>query len=232
MDFEIIAAEESPLGMIILRERAPLSDGAEPIVEITLDHQFLMSSLSTASERALSRLAIEWHGGKGLHVLVGGLGLGYTAHQALASHRVARVDVVELLNPVITWMRSGMVPISGALGAELAPGGRMTIRQGDVYGELQADPVTSYDLILIDVDHAPDDALGEPNDAFHSSQGVALAREHLAEGGVLGVWSCTANDAFTAVLRSVFREVEARPVEFLNRLLGEPETNWVFLARG
>ena len=75
-------------------------------------------------------------------VLVGGLGLGYTAHEALASDRVARVEVVELLQPVISWMRDGLVPLSEVLSRELAADGRLEIRQGDVYADLREPPRT------------------------------------------------------------------------------------------
>jgi spermidine synthase len=217
--------------MIILRQRD--AAGAEgPITEITLDHRFLMSSLNTVSERALSSFAIKWHGGENLRVLVGGLGLGYTAHEALASDRVGHVEVVELLEPVIGWTRDGLVPLSQELISELAAGGRLEIRQGDVYLELHEPPRKKYDLILIDVDNSPEEALGAPNDAFHSAQGAALAREHLAAGGVLGVWSTESSEAFVEALRSVFAEVEARALDFFNPVTNEPETNWVFLARG
>ncbi len=232
LDFEIIAAEPCPLGMIMLRQREIATEPEEAIVEIALDHQFLMSSRNTFSERALSSLAIDWHGGQDLRVLVGGLGLGYTAHEALASDRVGRVEVVELAEPVIAWMRDGLMPLSPEICRASTPGGRLRIRQGDVYAELRNAPQARHDLILIDVDHAPDEALGAPNDAFHSEAGVAQAREQLAEGGVLGVWSYHACEPFVAALRSVFAEVEARPLAFFNPVSESQETNWVFLARG
>lgn len=230
IDFDVVAAAPSPLGMIILRRRDPV--GVEgPITEITLEHRFLMSSLTTVSERALASLAIAWHGGDALRVLVGGLGLGYTVHEALSSARVGRVVVVELLEPVIQWMRDGVVPLSQELSRAQGPGGRLEIRQGDVYAHLREPPRSKLDLILIDVDNSPEEALGAPNDAFHSAEGAALAREHLDPGGVLGVWSTGASDAFVGALRSVFPAVEAHAIDFFNPVTGEAETNWVFLAR-
>ena len=231
-DFEIIAAEESPLGMIILRQRQLTPDPQDWVTEITLEHQFLMSSLVTVSERALSSAAIQWHGGVDLRVLVGGLGLGYTADEALASDRVGHVEVVELLSPVIGWMRDGLIPNSQALRNAMGPGGRLEIRQGNVYADLRQPSDVKYDLILIDVDHAPDSALGQPNDAFHSVQGVALARDHLTPGGVLAVWSCAPSDAFVNALSAVFEEVETRTIDFFNPVVDAAETNWIFLARG
>ena len=167
-EIEIVAAEETPLGMIILQQRSLGTESGGLVTEITLDHQFLMSSLVTESERELSSLAIAWHGGENLRVLIGGLGLGYTAHQALAAGQVEHVDVVEMLAPVIGWMRDGRVPLSSELSGQMEPGGRLEVRQGDVYCELRERPELKYDLILIDVDHSPDSPLGEPSEGFHS----------------------------------------------------------------
>jgi hypothetical protein len=75
LEFEVIDHVESPLGVFILRRRtAPLPD----VIELTLEHQFLMSSAVTVSERELATRAIAMHGGSALDVMIGGLGLGYT----------------------------------------------------------------------------------------------------------------------------------------------------------
>ena len=101
---EILAHEPSRLGMLCLRRRELPHDPGVMVTEITLNHEFLMSSLNTASERALSLTALDMHEGDGLSVLVGGLGLGYTAQAALSSTRVARVEAVEFLPEVVAWL--------------------------------------------------------------------------------------------------------------------------------
>ena len=225
---EYLAAEESPLGLVCLRRRAIAGDSEEVATEITLDHQFLMSSANTASERALADRAVALHGGSELSVLVGGLGLGYTAHAVLASPRVARLEVVEYLEPVIGWLRTGRLPLS----AELARDDRFAVAHGDVYARLAAEPGAPYDLILIDVDHSPDEPLGHESDSFYGEGGLARARRHLAPGGVFGVWSYAESPHFAATLARVFAETWVEPVRFENRLLGDQETNWLFFARG
>ena len=228
---EYLAAEQSPLGLVCLRRRAIAGDPEEVATEITLDHQFLMSSANTASERALADRAVALHAGAQLSVLVGGLGLGYTAHAVLASLRVARVEVVEYLAPVIAWLGEGRLPLS----AELTRDPRLVVRQGDVYGQLDAAPEhdgARYDLILIDVDHSPEEPLGSESERFHSEAGLARAREHLAPGGVLGVWSYAESPRFAHALARVFAEVQIERVRFENRIIGDIETNVVFLARG
>ena len=227
-NFEILASEGSALGMLCLRQRELLAQPGTMVTEITLDHEFLMSSYSTASERALSRLALDMHSGRDLQVLVGGLGLGYTAHEALACDRVERVDVVEFLPPVIDWLDRGLVPLSEALKADA----RFAVREGDVYRMLSTPPDRKYDLILVDVDHSPDERLGDANDSFYTGDGLKLAKQHLADDGVLGVWSHSENPPFAEALREVFSEVRVESVTFLNQLFDEEEEDWLFFGRG
>jgi spermidine synthase len=227
-DLEILAYEQSPLGMICLRQRGIASEPGAVVTEITLDHQFLMSSHNTASERALARIGLELHGGCELEVLVGGLGLGYTAREVLRCERVARVEVVELLAPVIGWLERGLVP----LAAELRADARFAVCEGDVYGRLANPPERRHDLILIDVDHSPDEHLGAGSASFYTEAGLELARRHLADRGVLGVWSYAESSPFAAALRRVFREVSVESVCFENPVALASETNWLFFARG
>jgi spermidine synthase len=227
-EFEILAAEESAIGMICLRQRGIPSEPGAVVTEITLDHQFLMSSENTASERVLATRAIELHGGRDLDVLVGGLGLGYTAHAALDTGSVARVEVVELLAPVIDWLRKDLVPLAPALRGDP----RCSVRQGDVYAELASEATRCHDAILIDVDHSPDERLGGANAAFYTESGLRAAGRHLAPGGVLGVWSYAESSPFADALRAVFAEVRVEPVTHVNHEVDETRTDWLFFARG
>lgn len=226
-NLEILAYEDSPLGPLCLRRRELLSAPGTVVTEVTLNHAFLMSSYNTASERALADVALEMHAGAGLRVLVGGLGLGYTAHAALASARVATVQVVEFLPQVIGWMEQGLVPLAAALKADP----RFATVAGDVYARLAAAPAEAFDLILIDVDHAPDDQLSGANDAFYTREGLERASRHLAPGGVLGVWSYAESSPFARALGEVFPEVRIEPVTFFNGLIDEETTDWLFFAR-
>ncbi len=226
LDFEVLASEDGPLGMIWLRERELPSDPGTVITEIMINHELLMSSYHTTSERALASCSLERHPGSALRVLIGGLGLGYTAFEALQSERVEHVEVVELLPPVAEWLRSGRVPLS----ADLNEDERFTVTTGDIFGQLAAAPERRYDLILIDVDHAPDERLGDTNAGFYTPAGLELAKAHLAEGGVLGVWSYAENSPFADALRKVFAHVDLEAVSFDNVLTEVHENNWLFIA--
>ena len=224
LEFEVIDHAESPLGVIILRRRNPPEDH---VFELTLEHQFLMSSLVTVSERELATRAIAMHGGTDLDVMIGGLGLGYTAKAALDSDRVARVEVVELVAGVIAWVERGVIP----LGSELMNDPRFRATQDDVYDRLRRAPTKKHDLLLIDVDHSPDARLGESSDTFYAHASLSLASQHLEPRGVFGVWSTSESPAFEGELRKTFPEVRVERIEFFNETVGIPETNWLFLAR-
>ena len=142
LNLEILAYEESPLGPLCLRRRELLSQRGTFVTEVTLNHEFLMSSLYTDSERALAQTALQMHSGNDLQVLVGGLGLGYTAREAVLSQRVARVEVVELLPQVIDWLGRGLVPLSSELCGEQ----RLVVHQGDIYRRLAGSPAIRRDL--------------------------------------------------------------------------------------
>lgn len=213
--------------MLCLRRRSLLSDPGTVVTEITLNHEFLMSSYNTASERALATIAVDMHGGTDLDVLVGGLGLGYTTRAVLDSPRVAKVTVVEFLPQVIEWMSAGLVPLSESLMGEE----RLTVRRGDVYAELAAPPRHRHDLVIIDVDHAPDENLHDQNTTFYTAAGLRGAAAHLAEEGVLAVWSYAESSPFADALRTVFTEVRVEPITIWNKLVNEEHTDWLFFAR-
>ena len=226
-DFEILACEHTPLGMLCLWQRAQLSRPGTTVTEVTLDHALLMSSHVTTSERALADRAIAWHAGRDLRVLAGGLGLGYTAQAALASDRVAEVEVVEFLAPVMAWMAAGLGPLAKELSAEP----RLRVVPGDVFARLAQPGQGRFDVILIDVDHAPDHLLDPASAGFYAPAGLRVARTHLAAGGVLGVWSASPAPAFAAALRAVFPETREEAVPVTNDLIDESYTDCLFFAR-
>lgn len=227
-NLEILAYDQTPLGMLCLRRRELLSRPGTMVTEVTLNHEFLMSSLYTDSEQVLARSALEMVSGDGLQVMVGGLGLGYTAREALRSERVGRVEVVELLPEVIDWLERGLVPLANQLGEDA----RLTVTQDDIYQRLSESPAKRFDAILIDVDHSPDERLGEDSVSFYTSDGLRAARQHLAPGGVLAVWSYAESSPFADALREVFAEVHLEPVSYENQLIDQRQTDWLFFARG
>ncbi len=226
-NLEILGTETTPLGYLCLRRRELLSRPGIVITEITLDHQLLMSSYNTVSERALADEALARHPGHDLSVLVGGLGLGYTAASALQSERIKRVEVIELFPAVVGFLRDGLVPLS----SKLLEDPRFSVREGDVYATLREPTNERWDVVLIDVDHAPDDHLGAGNESFYTESGLVRAKHHLAPGGILAVWSYAESSPFVDALRAAFAIVEVVPVIYVNDLVDEEHTDWLFVAR-
>jgi len=227
-DFEVIDSEETPIGLLYLRRR-PLHDEAGTVVtEVMIDGGLLMSSEDNESERALATSAIGLHAGDdSLRVLVGGLGLGYTAYEALRDPRVAELAVMEPYNTVTQWMRAGHLPLSDSLNGD----DRLTIIEADVYATLLAAPQGEpWDVILIDVDHAPRNRLSHSSAPFYTEDGQRSVVHHLAPGGVLGVWSAERDEAFAEVLDDVYAYSETEHVSWFCNDLGEME-HTLFLAR-
>jgi len=189
-----------------------------------------MCSINNESERKLASLALALHQGEGERdVLVGGLGLGYTAQAALQCPRVKSVRVVEKMDFVTDWMVEGLLPLSGALAREE----RLSIVLGDVYDDLLGPARDTYDVILVDVDHAPDDRLSDASRPFYTVDGQTRVARHLKPGGVLAVWSARDNDDFLDTLAAAYPRAHREHVEWVD--VEDPEITWrnvVFLAEG
>jgi spermidine synthase len=232
--FEELDHRDTPIGTIILRRRYDPRLGVEAY-EVKLDDDFLMTSLVTDSEIALARLGLAETVGAPLDVVVGGLGLGYTAQAVLEHESVGTLLVIEALEPVIAWHQRGIVP----LGPVLTGDARCRFVLGDFFAlalsEAGLDPTAPgrrFDAILVDIDHSPDLLLDPGHAPFYRSEGLARVAGHLKPGGVFGLWSDELpDDAFTARLRDAFGEARAERVTFENPLNGEPFTQTVYLAR-
>ncbi len=232
--FEELDSRDTPIGLLSLRRRRELKLDLD-VFEIKLGEEFLMSSLFTASEIALAELGLAELAGESLEVIVGGLGLGYTAQAALRDSRVASLTVVEYLEAVIAWHQEGLLP----LGPELTADPRCRFLQGDFFalasgqsGFDSENPGHRYDAILLDIDHSPEALLDARSESFYRPEGLRALARHLKPGGVFGLWSNDApDDRFTERLAGVFAEAKAAPVVFHNPLQDSDFTQTVYLAR-
>ena len=237
LSFEELDYRQTPIGALSLRRRRELTLGVD-VFEIKLGDEYLMSSLFTTSEIALAQLGLAELSGQGsdqaLDVMVGGLGLGYTAKAVLEHKTVGSLIVVEALEAVIDWHGRGLVP----LGRTLTGDARCRFVHGDFFALAASDagfdpaaPGRKFDAVLVDIDHSPDALLDTRNAAFYGEAGLARLAAHLRPGGVFGLWSNElADDGFIARLAQVFASARAEAVTFHNPLQNKPFTQTVYLA--
>ena len=224
--FEEIDYRETPLGAISLRRRRVLALDLD-VYEVILGDEHLMSSLFTAGEIALAQLGLAATDAPVLDVIVGGLGLGYTARAALDDPRVRSLEVIDAMQAVIGWHRRGLVP----LGGELAGDPRVSLVHGDFFAAMR-EPGPKVQAILLDIDHSPRALLNTGNGPFYTAKGLAGAAARLVAGGVFALWSDEAPDPdFEAVMAEVFEACKATVVGFDNPLTGGRSSNTVYVGR-
>ncbi|GAB3181740.1 hypothetical protein GCM10027060_13260 [Nesterenkonia halophila] len=232
--FQELAWHETPMGELSLRRRLEPSLKVD-VHEVKLGDEYLMSSLFTVAEVELARLGLAAHDGDGLDVVVGGLGLGYTARTALEDSRVQRLAVVEAFAEVIEWHERELLPDVAGLAADP----RTSLVQGDFFAMVRAEagfgdgaPERGVDAILLDIDHSPQHVLDPSHASFYSAAGLARMTRLLAPGGVFALWSDDPpEEDFVSVLGQTFETVRAHVVTFDNPLTGGESSNTVYVAR-
>ena len=220
--FEELDYQPTPIGPISLRRRRELRLDVD-VLEIMLGDEHLMSDLFTTSEIALAKYGLEAVTKEDpLTVVVGGLGMGFTAAAALEDARIDELLVVEKLSPVIDWHKTGLIP----LGEGLSKNPKLQFVEGDFFqmaeGAAGFDPRAvgrKFDAILLDIDHTPD---------FH----LAEAKKHLVPDGIFALWSNEPpDDGFVRRLQSVFASASAVEIPFHNPLQDRDFVQSIYLAK-
>ncbi|MFC8965401.1 spermidine synthase [Streptomyces sp. NPDC057094] len=258
--FQELDWQPTPMGEISLRRRRDPSSG-EDVYEVKLGDEYLMSSLFTEGEVELTRLGLAELAEGPLDVVVGGLGLGYTARTALDDPRVRSLVVVDALPQVIDWHRRGLVP----LGTGLSTDPRCRLVRGDFFAMVTGgsgtgapaspedsgvaedtdsgadgaprgldpeNPGRRFHAILLDVDHSPRHVLHPSHAALYGVPGLTALADLLHPGGVFALWSNDPPDEqFGTVLAQVFTDTAAHVVDFDNPLQGGTAANTVYVAR-
>ena len=230
------------MGLLTLRRRYDPALRLD-VFEVKLGDEFLMSSAWTVAERRLADagLAAVPSGvdtaQTGLRVVVGGLGLGYTAVTALLDDAVTELVVVDALRAVIDWHRAGLLPEA----ATLVEDPRCSLVEGDFFawarGDEELEPLSAaeaarpFDVVLLDVDHSPGHLLDPSHADLYTVDGLAALRRRLADDGVFALWSDDPPDeVFLDAAREVFTRVDAEVVTFPNPLTRGESTATVYVA--
>lgn len=235
VNFQELDYRQTPMGPLTLRQRREIKLGVD-VYEIKLGEEFLMSSLFTVAEVALADLAIAELSGPDLDVVVGGLGLGYTARAVLEHPKVRELLVVETLPEVIDWHQQRLLP----LGERLMSDPRCRFVEGDFF-VMSASKYRGFDpnnrgrkfhAILLDVDHSPRDVLSPSHGPFYEPDGLRRLSSHLLPGGVFALWSNDPPDeVFQISLSEVFTDFDTHVVTFPNPIEHREESNTVYVAR-
>ena len=231
--FEVLDVSPTPLGEVTLWRRLDPTTGGD-VFEVKLGDEYLMSSRFTVAEVAVARLALTALDGNELDVVVGGLGLGYTAQTVLDDPRVRSLVVVDALEAVIGWHERGLVPVS--VSSSTDP--RCRLVHGDFF-ELVAtcgfDPEEAdrrFDAVVVDIDHSPRHLLNPDHAGFYREAGIRQLAARLRPQGVFTLWSNDPPDEdYLGVLRGVFADVDVEVVPFDNPLQEREATNTVYVAR-
>ncbi len=204
----IIARADSVRGEVILRRRV---EAAAVTDELIVNGAFAMDSIETGSEQELGRLAAGSN-----RVLLGGLGLGYTAAAAL-SNPIGRLDIVEVEGCLVEWAKSGRTQMLQWVAAHP----RVRLYVGDI-AEVVLRPSTPsgldvprgpWDAILLDVDNGPDFPIHSHNALLYSAPALSAASEQLTPGGLLAIWCQGKTPSLEATLRQLGPAVQALPIE-------------------
>jgi spermidine synthase len=233
VNFEELDFRPTPMGVLSLRRRRSLTTG-DDIFEIKLGDEFLMSSAFTAAEIALARLGLAALQRGNLDVVVGGLGLGYTAQAVLENPAVKSLIVVDALAEVIEWHAQGLLP----LGRRLTGDPRCRLAQGDFFAMSDSEagfdahsPGRRFDAVLVDIDHSPNNLLHPRHAALYTAAGLKRLADHLHPGGVFALWS---NDppeaAFQGTLAGAFATSAAHVVTFDNAFGEHGASNTVYVG--
>ncbi|HZL06432.1 MAG TPA: hypothetical protein VFE45_13620, partial [Coriobacteriia bacterium] len=226
MEYVNVARATSERGEIVLRERLdPDADARAPrILELRVNGVFVMDTLETGSERGLAAVALAQVPNP-RHVLVGGLGLGFTMHEVLADSRVERVVVVEIEDALVRWMRDGTVPHGPAYLADE----RLTVIVADIRTAIVEATPEAYDLVVLDVDNGPDFLVYDDNATIYQHEFLGGVRDCLREGGALVIWSSAESPTLQGEMQAVLGGAVAIPFDVT--LQNREEQYWVYLAR-
>ncbi|GAA3957446.1 spermidine synthase [Streptomyces marokkonensis] len=203
---EVLDRREGPHGEIVLRRHGAL-------LQIIANGCFLMDTSDGRSERRLVDAAADAlaadGGRRAPHLLIGGLGVGFSLAHAAADPHWGRIAVVERERAVIDWHREG--PLA-ALSAEALADPRAEIVEADLVRYVNETSDT-YDALCLDIDNGPGWTVTEGNDGLYAPTGLAGCARVLRAGGILAVWSAQPSPEFEETLRNAgFQQVRTEEI--------------------
>jgi len=185
--------------------RTTTPDGQELVLSqhdrdfyICLSKYTLMTSREQESEIKLAHLGCHGlPGRKKPHVLIGGLGMGYTLRATLdLLPDQARVTVAELMPEVIAWNHDFL----GGLTDFPMQDPRVKVENADVRAVIRG-ATDRFDAILLDVDNGPSAMTMAENAELYQPEGLHHIMRALKKDGCLAIWSVKGDAAFERLLK-------------------------------
>jgi len=194
---------------------------------LRVNGQALMGTNAPESERMLAKLGCEGLLGKrGVRVLIGGLGFGFTLRAVLELLvEDGLVEVAELLPEVVAWNREHLAEVNGLLVDD----SRVRMVLGDVYDLMVKGEAERYDAILLDVDNGPVAMVQEGNGRMYQADGLAMIGRVLKPGGCVAFWSASGDPAFVRRLAKAGFAVQVEAVKAYAQAKRKVHT--IFLGR-
>lgn len=191
-------------------------------VELRVNGVFVMDNVETSSERALAQAVL---GTGARRILIGGLGLGFTARELLAAADVTHLVVAEIEPNIVRWMRTGRID-----GADVLADPRLDLRIADVRDVVAGLPPAQLDGIALDVDNGPDYLVYDDNATLYQSAFVGTCASVLRPAGSLNFWSQADSPPLRHALSEHFGQVTAERLPVT--LQGRKESYWILRGQG
>ncbi|WMT42970.1 spermine/spermidine synthase [Paenibacillus sp. D2_2] len=188
--------------------------------EIISNGTFLMATYNGESERLLVRSALQYVS-QPQHVLIGGLGVGFSLQEALLDPRVEQVTVIEIEQKIIDWNKTELADVSDRAVEHL----KTRVIHADLIDWI-GNTNEQFDLICLDIDNGPDWKVFEQNHSLYHESSFCKLHRLLQPGGCITFWSANASPVFAERMEQYFGNVEVLDVEQSH---GEPD--YIFLSR-
>jgi spermidine synthase len=198
--YEVLARASSPRGDVTLARRG------SGRYELRVNGVYVMDTVNTTTERALAEVALTAVASP-RRVLLGGLGLGFTARALLADPRVEQLVVAELEPALAGWLRDGTVPAGGVLSDT-----RLRLVVGDIRDVVCDQPPGTVDAVVLDVDNGPGNLVHAANAGVYGPDFLAACATRLRDGGVVAVWSSARSASLEATLTETVGRCLGRPL--------------------
>lgn len=196
---EVIERTQTPRGELQLQRRGNH-------FEIISNGTFLMATYNGESERLLVSAALDAVP-QAKHVVIGGLGVGFSLAEALRYQSVQEVSVVEIEEKVIDWNRTHLAPFS-SYGLDDS---RTRMIQANLLEWISQEKGT-YDAICLDIDNGPDWTVTDANSNLYQKDNLIRLAHLLSPYGVVAFWSASHSEEFERMLTDIFVQVKRKTI--------------------